>query len=59
MNAMELRDALAASGIACEVEARGRLAVLSGVPLGTLLSRRRDVVSLARRHGFSHVAIEQ
>jgi len=58
MSAIELRDALAITGIECRVEERGRLAVLSAVSLSAILQRRREVVSLARRHGFTNVAIE-
>ena len=51
---------LAAHGVACRVEARGRLAVIRAAdhaPLADPATRRR-VATLANAHGFSHVALE-
>ena len=51
---------LAAHGVRCRVEARGRLAVLvvaDHAPLGDPATRRR-VATLATAHGFTHVALE-
>lgn len=59
-DAPALATALAALGVRCEVEARGRLAVL--VPRAPLAlddpARRRELQRLAQRHGFTHVALE-
>jgi hypothetical protein len=56
-----LRDALAARGIVCTVEARGRLAVVVAT-LNTVdwaaPERAADVVALAVAAGFTHVALE-
>ena len=55
-----LADELAAQGVRCRVEARGRLAVLvvaDHAPLGDPATRRR-VATLAMAHGFTHVALE-
>lgn len=55
-----LARALAAHGVRCRVEARGRLAVLVAAdhaPLGDPATRRR-VANLATAHGFTHVALE-
>ena len=63
MSAGALRDALAASGFACDVEAHDRLAVLvpddpaSAERLADADGRRR-ASSLAREHGFTHAALE-
>ena len=61
-----LEAVLRASGIPCRVEARDRLAILiadAGPPAAsarTLAPRawREPAMSLARAHGFSHVALE-
>lgn len=62
MRARALGAALAHAGLPAAVEARDRLAVLHAAPaqLAALHEpdRRRDVVALAARHGFSHVAVE-
>lgn len=55
-----LASALAAQGVPCRVESRGRLAVLVAAdpaPLGDPATRRR-VAALAMAHGFTHVALE-
>lgn len=55
-----LEVALLESGIACRVEVRDRLAVLvpeKGVALQERATRRL-VEDLARRGGFTHIAIE-
>jgi hypothetical protein len=55
-----LAGALAAHGVRCRVEARGRLAVLAAAdhaPLADPATRRR-VATLAMAHGFTHVALE-
>ncbi len=55
-----LASALAAHGLRCRVEPRGRLAVLvtaDHAPLGDPATRRR-VATLAMAHGFTHVALE-
>ena len=63
MSARALRQALADAGIACEVEAHDRLAVLvpdddaSAARLVAADGRRR-AASLAREHGFTHAALE-
>jgi hypothetical protein len=52
---------LAQRGLPVRVESRERLAVLvpfSGAPALTGDTLRRDVQSLAVKHGFTHVAIE-
>ena len=63
MSAAALRDALAAAGFACEVEAHDRLAVV--VPDDAESAARlaggggrRQASSLAREHGFTHAALE-
>jgi hypothetical protein len=56
-----LATALAAEGLSCDVEVRGRLAVLlPGADAGALAdpARRRRAAALAAAHGFSHVALE-
>ena len=61
MSAAALRSALAAAGLAAEVEERERLAIIR--PTGAAASRaiagqRARVITLAAAHGFSHVALE-
>lgn len=58
--AATLARELAAHGVRCRVEPRGRLAVLVAddhAPLGDPATRRR-VATLAMAHGFTHVALE-
>jgi hypothetical protein len=53
--------ALAAEGLHCTIEARGRLAVLLGRGAGPALADpalRRRTAALAAAHGFSHVALD-
>jgi hypothetical protein len=57
-----LRSALERDGIRCDVESRGRLALLAApaaiahrlVPV----DKRREVIALAKAHGFTNVALE-
>lgn len=62
MSAAALAESLAALGVSCEVAARERLAVLRPhAGTGGRLADdavRRDVVAAAKRHGFTHVALE-
>jgi hypothetical protein len=57
-----LAAALARLGLPCDVESRARLAVLGTVPETARrladTATRRDVIALARSHGFTHVAVE-
>jgi hypothetical protein len=54
-----LRDALARAGVAAQVEARGKLVVLSPNPSPQLdVASRRRIVAIAHEHGFTNVAIE-
>jgi hypothetical protein len=61
-DATALAHALRAAGIACEVEARAALAliVVSTADATRLAAddRRRQVLAVAREHGFTHVAVE-
>jgi hypothetical protein len=61
-NATALASAIAELGIACALEARGGLALLlpttEGVAALQVDETRRAVLALAKRHGFTHVAIE-
>lgn len=57
MSAIPLEIELRAIGIDCVVEERGRLAILL-VKHPVPSAQRRTVVSLARKHGFSNVAME-
>ena len=54
--------ALAEIGLHCAVESRARLAVMvaDAAQLAALVSleSRREVLALAREHGFTHVAVE-
>ncbi|HUQ45544.1 MAG TPA: hypothetical protein VM033_02765 [Gemmatimonadaceae bacterium] len=54
--------ALGALGLPCRVESRARLAVVMAGPSHaarlTDPALRREVFALAKRHGFTHVAIE-
>ena len=46
-------------GVRCEVEARGKLAVIMPVePMHLGASVRREIVALGRRYGFANVCIE-
>ena len=59
MSADTLQSALASIGISATVEERGRVAVV--IPdgeLGLAAPARRQVVGLAREHGFSNVCVE-
>ena len=61
MNVEGLRADLAAEGIAAEVEARERLAVIVASTerdADVVGSRRATVLALAAANGFSHVALE-
>ena len=56
-----LAAALAAEGLRCDVEERGRLAVLLTADDAASLADpalRRRAAALAAAHGFSHVALE-
>lgn len=56
-----LRQDLASAGFALAVEARDKLAVLTpvaGAAAGLTDEDRRLLQALARRHGFTHAAIE-
>jgi hypothetical protein len=56
-----LRQSLAESGFAVEVEARDRLAVIrppNDEAARAIAAARERVSSIALRHGFSHVALE-
>jgi hypothetical protein len=56
-----LAAALAAEGLHCDVEVRGRLAVLLAADDAASLADpalRRRATALAAAHGFSHVALE-
>lgn len=61
-NASALAAAIAALGLQCALEARGGLALLLPGPESFEMLQqpetRRAVLSLARQHGFTHVAIE-
>lgn len=61
MSAEGLRQALAALGIECTVEARDKLAVIISPAGGTRLDDvavRRAALALIRDHGFTHLALE-
>jgi hypothetical protein len=64
MSRTTLADALAKAGIALAVEELGKLAVLGAggtnqqADLATATARRREIVALARAHGFTNVCIE-
>jgi hypothetical protein len=60
-DAAAFATALDAIGIACVVEPRAGLAILKACRDSRALiaaSVRRDVLALARDHGFTHVAVE-
>jgi len=61
-NAVALGAAIAKLGIECALEVRGGLALLlptvEGVAALQADENRRAVLSLAKEHGFTHVAIE-
>jgi hypothetical protein len=61
-DAVALAAALRGAGIVCELEARGALALIvaSAAELNRLAADdlRRQVLGLAREHGFTHVAVE-
>ena len=61
-DAPALASALGALGIACRVEPRHGLALLTaGVADAARLAdstTRRDVLALATQHGFTHIAVE-
>jgi hypothetical protein len=61
VSAPSLEVALDALGIPCDVEAHDRLAVV--IPRGDVSALadagpRRQVIRLARDHGFTHIALE-
>jgi hypothetical protein len=61
MSAEGLEAALLATGIAADVEARVRLAIITprdDASSRAIAERRDSVVTLASLHGFSHVALE-
>jgi hypothetical protein len=61
-DARGLESALQASGVPCAVEARAALAVIvtsaAGVARLTSDEHRQTALTLARRHGFTHAAVE-
>jgi hypothetical protein len=61
-NATALANEIAALGLRCAVEARAGLALLLPLPESVAPleapETRRAVVALARRFGFTHVAVE-
>jgi len=61
-NAVALAAAIAKLGIRCALEVRGGLALLLPAPDEVAVlqqdENRRAVLSLAKEHGFTHVAIE-
>jgi hypothetical protein len=61
-NGVALAAAIAELGIDCALEVRGGLALLLPTPEGVAAlqadENRRAVLSLAKAHGFTHVAIE-
>jgi len=61
-NAITLAAAIAKLGVECALEARGGLALLLPTAEGVTAlqedEKRRAVLSLAKEHGFTHVAIE-
>ena len=61
MSVESLRQSLAESGFAVEVEARDRLAVIrppNDETTRAVAAARERVAAIALRHGFSHVALE-
>ena len=61
-DASGLAAALARLGMPCAVESRARLALLAA-PAGVAerlarIEARREVIALAKSHGFTHVALE-
>ena len=61
MSTISLEVALDGLGIRCSVEAYDRLAII--IPRGAVdglegAALRRDVLRLAREHGFTHIALE-
>jgi hypothetical protein len=61
-DAAALAAALRGAGIACEVEARDALALITASSTDTTrlgaVDLRQRVLALAREHGFTHVAVE-
>jgi hypothetical protein len=61
-DAAALASALSSIGVPCRIESRARLAILgtSGAIVQRLaaLEMRREVISLAKAHGFTHIAVE-
>jgi hypothetical protein len=61
-NASALAAAIGELGVDCALEVRGGLALLLPTEHGALVLQadetRRAVLALAKRHGFTHVAIE-
>lgn len=61
MSALALEAALRSAGLAADVEARERLALVQAAdPAASraIAARRAEVMALAIAHGFSHVALE-
>jgi hypothetical protein len=62
MSVSDLCAAVHAAGIPCDVEARGRLAIVivsaSTAHAFADRARRDQLAALGRRHGFTHVAVE-
>jgi hypothetical protein len=61
-NARALAEALRGLGVACAVEPRQALAIItvdagSAASLATLY-RRQAILAMAKEHGFTHVAVE-
>jgi hypothetical protein len=61
-NAGALAEALQGLGVACAVEPRQGLAIItvdagSAASLATL-HRRQAILAMAKEHGFTHVAVE-
>jgi hypothetical protein len=61
-NASALASAIAALGLSCAIEARGKLVLLlpalESVAKLAEEETRKAALALARQHGFTHVAIE-
>jgi hypothetical protein len=64
MSRPTLADALANAGMVLAVEELGKLAILRAGPsdpqgrLAMAAARRREILALARAHGFTNVCIE-
>jgi hypothetical protein len=57
-----LADALRAAGVPCDVEPRAGLAIVTTTFADsarlTESAARREIIALAKAHGFTHVAVE-